>query len=348
MPHLSSYPQLSHSIPAIHGETWPQRQLSARDPWYCIGSCLAQRAAKALRQHLLPAYHAGNAPLYSPLSIANWLELVCSTSTERQKLLSSYALQGPSRLYYHPYSPGGFAAETPEQLSQQVERQCQREQSMLGAAGVLLITLGSSFALWHREQQVFWSNGHRLNHLEKRLLNPEELKHSLAKILRLARQVAPQAKIILSVSPVRHSHLGYLKNSHSKAQLLCLAHSHPEGDFYYFPAFEIAIDELRDYRWYDALHNQLSLPAFSLIFERLLATALSAEAQNYVQQASKCIGLARHYRQRPFASHDYQRCLALLTELSSPPPPSPWPQLPKKPEELIKLLQEEALEPHYF
>ena len=101
------------------------------------------------------------------------------------------------------------------------------------------------------------------------MLNINEIENIFNSALQSLLTINPKVKIIFTVSPVRHLKDGFIENQQSKAHLLSAIHqfiasqknTNPDICFY-FPAYEIMLDELRDYRFYneDMLHpNSLAI-----------------------------------------------------------------------------------------
>ena len=133
-----------------------------------------------------------------------------------------------------------------------------------------------------RPQQLF----------EERELSVGECAHFLERTLSLLRQHNPDIRIILTVSPIRYRKYGFHGSQLSKATLLLainqLLHSPtfntPPSTLYYFPAYEIVLDELRDYRFYDADMLHPSAQAVEYIWQRLVEACFSNEAQRYLEE----------------------------------------------------------------
>ena len=135
----------------------------------------------------------------------------------------------------------------------------------LGAASHVFITLGTAYAYRENESGELVANCHKLPQqaFTKELLGIEEVSSSLEEITALIRGRNPQAEIVFTISPVRHIRDGLIANQRSKAHLLAAVHALiAEGGVRYFPAYEIVMDELRDYRFYgeDLVHpNELAI-----------------------------------------------------------------------------------------
>ncbi len=122
---------------------------------------------------------------------------------------------------------------------------------------------------------------------EERKLTVEECADSLSEAITLLRQANPKINVIITVSPIRYAKYGYHGSQLSKAVLLLATNKviEEEGErVYYFPAYEIVNDELRDYRFYkvDMLHPNEQ--AVEYIWEQLVATCFSAEAKQFLEE----------------------------------------------------------------
>ncbi len=310
------YPKSSWQGPEILPGAWPARMVQPSDSWFCLGSCFAQRSAKALQQHLLPVHFGAGGALYTPEAILRWLKLCRLAATTPQEnfykqvenlIFASRSCpienkpQSTSQRYLHPYTSGFMEAPSKAQLQKQLWQQCLLDSQYLNESAVMIITLGSSFSFYSPRQNCYWSNGHRLPTngpnavLQKKLLSQSQIDQALSAIHTLLREWQPQTQVVYSVSPIRHSPLPALDNSLSKAQLLSASHRlRSQGQIYYFPAYEIMLDELRDYRWYDYQHKQLRIDSFALLLERLLDVAASEELRQFLGQVVVLAQLLRH------------------------------------------------------
>lgn len=122
---------------------------------------------------------------------------------------------------------------------------------------------------------------------EERELTVEECADALREAITLLRQANPKVNVIITVSPIRYAKYGYHGSQLSKAVLLLAADKviKEEGErVYYFPAYEIVNDELRDYRFYKADMLHPNEQAVEYIWERLVATCFSAEAKQFLEE----------------------------------------------------------------
>lgn len=136
-------------------------------------------------------------------------------------------------------------------------------------------------------------------------LTVDQCADYLLQAVSLLRQRSPEVRIVLTVSPIRYRKYGYHESQLSKATLLLAVRKLLTADskLYYFPAYEIMMDELRDYRFYapDMLHP--SPQAVDYIWERLVDTCFSPEAKGYLDEWRPLKQALAH---RPFNPADEQ------------------------------------------
>lgn len=124
----------------------------------------------------------------------------------------------------------------------------------------IIITLGTAWVYRHKETDTIVANCHKVpqKKFSKELLLVDEVEASLQKLIALIKSVNPRVSILFTVSPVRHIKDGFEENMQSKAHLFSALHQviEPRKQVYYFPSYEIMMDELRDYRFYkeDMVH----------------------------------------------------------------------------------------------
>ncbi|MEL4306547.1 GSCFA domain-containing protein [Joostella sp. CR20] len=165
----------------------------------------------------------------------------------------------------------------------------------------IVFTLGTAWGYKHLETQKLVANCHKVpqTKFSKQLLSVSETETSLANITALIEQLNPKAEIIFTVSPVRHLKDGFTENQHSKAHLISAVQSTitKSSKFNYFPAYEIMMDELRDYRFYaeDMIHPNKT--AISYIWEKFQQIWISSKAETTMKDVEKIQNGLQH---RPF------------------------------------------------
>ena len=171
----------------------------------------------------------------------------------------------------------------------------------LETASHIIFTYGTSWVYRFIEADSIVANCHKVPQRKfiKELLSVEEVTASIDNTIALIKSVNPSANFILTVSPVRHLKDGFIENTRSKSHLISGLHQlvAPSNLICYFPSYEILMDELRDYRFYneDLLHPNKT--AVSIIWEKFREVWVASET-NAIQ---KEIGLIQSGLQhRPF------------------------------------------------
>ena len=145
----------------------------------------------------------------------------------------------------------------------------------------VLITYGTSWVYQEKKSGAVVANCHKMpqSHFDKHILSVATIESSIQNTVDTIRQLNPNCAFVFTISPVRHLKDGFVENQRSKAHLITalqnLLSEQLLGYSDYFPAYEIVMDELRDYRFYsdDLLHP--STMAIDYIWQRFKATYIS-------------------------------------------------------------------------
>jgi GSCFA family len=133
----------------------------------------------------------------------------------------------------------------------------------------------------------------------KHMMTIEEINTALDNSLYQLFKFNPSLRVIFTVSPVRHIRDGVIENNRSKARLIEVVH-HLTNKFdklYYFPAYELVIDVLRDYRFYDIDMVHPNYPATSFVLEKFMKHFTDAESQQLAAEVQKIVIAWKH---KPF------------------------------------------------
>ncbi|MFC6096861.1 GSCFA domain-containing protein [Flavobacterium qiangtangense] len=185
----------------------------------------------------------------------------------------------------------------------------------LAESSHIIITLGTSWIYRKVETNSVVANCHKVsqNQFKKELLSVEDIKSSLDKIIDKISSVNKKAKIVFTISPVRHIKDGFVENQWSKANLISALHQtlqseHCNLNTSYFPSYEIMMDELRDYRFYaeDMIHPNQT--AIDYIWNRFSETWISEEAFSVLQEVEN---IQKGLNHRPFNAESEQHLIFL-------------------------------------
>jgi lysophospholipase L1-like esterase len=178
----------------------------------------------------------------------------------------------------------------------------------LSSAKHLILTLGTAWAYRLKQTDRIVANCHKQpsDRFSKELLSPAQIEASLRNLSAAIKKVNPELTIIYTVSPVRHIKDGIVANARSKAHLLSGVHALVDADAntHYFPAYELMIDELRDYRYYSADLIHPNQEAIDYIWERFSEVWISPEAQKLNATIGKLRAAMNHRSQFPGSKAD--------------------------------------------
>jgi hypothetical protein len=273
----------------------PPFTLSIGQPIVSVGSCFAQAMGDRLLAYKIRVENNPYGTLFNPHSIGTLLH----SALNQSPLPPNLSLEFQERwLSYLTHSQ--INASTKAELEEKLAGIHNKVKTTISEAQALIITLGSAWVYQLIESEQVVANCHKQpqNQFSKRLLSVQEITDSFTTWYSLAKKSNPELNLILTVSPVRHEKDGLEENSLSKAILRQAVYeivSTSPKNFYYFPSYEIMLDDLRDYRFYksDLLHP--TTDAEEYIWEKFIETLLDSEAQKFVSDW-KGIRLALNHR----------------------------------------------------
>ena len=181
----------------------------------------------------------------------------------------------------------------------------------------LFITFGSAFLYKRNSTAELVANCHKVPQKEftKHMLSVNEIAADYRILIQQLNAVNNNLKIIFTISPVRHIREGVVENNHSKARLVEAVHEliQQHDNTFYFPAYELIIDDLRDYRFYNSDLVHPNEQAISYVFEKLMNTVFDEKTKQLFAKIKDIITARQH---RPFNSNTegYLKFKAAYTE----------------------------------
>lgn len=165
---------------------------------------------------------------------------------------------------------------------------------------ILFVTFGTAWIHVDKSKALTVANCHKMpqSNFEKRLLSTEEVVNDWSKVI---EQLNAEVEIIFTVSPVRHSKDGLVENARSKAVLLNAVHDLNDkySNVDYFPSYELMLDELRDYAYFqkDGVHpNEMAIDE---IWKRFKETYFTEETAKISKEYDKIRMLFQHKSLHP-------------------------------------------------
>ena len=214
-----------------------------------LGSCFAENIGAQLQAHKFRVELNPFGIVYNPLSLAASLERLLNPQPYQTTDLVQNA-----GLWHNFDHHGVFSHPDREQGLQNINQRLAEATQALDRADVLLITLGTAYVFEHLASQKVVANCHKFPGQDFRRYRLEvgAVYEGLAGVLKKLLERKPHLRIIITVSPVRHLRDGLHENQLSKACLLLateqLSQQFEQAEYY--PAYELQLDDLRDYRFY--------------------------------------------------------------------------------------------------
>lgn len=277
-------------------EVIPQKaafQISLADAVFTIGSCFAQTMGNQLLSNKIKTQANPFGTVYNPHSIH---QLIASCLDKRH--LEASGIVNREGLFFHYDFHSQQSANTKEGLTKELNKVLEDHSHNLKQANVLIITYGTAFVYRRKDNQQIVSNCHKVpaSQFTKELLTTEATISSFEQMHGALVKENPSIKIILTVSPVRHSKDGLEQNTVSKSVLRLACHQLAKRKgVVYFPAYELMMDDLRDYRFYktDRLHP--TEEAEEYIWEKFMETYFNPETKKFFEEWQE-IKLALQHR----------------------------------------------------
>ncbi len=265
-----------------------------------VGSCFTEHIGNALAELKFSMLQNPNGILFDPLSVCGSL----LSYIENKKYVQS-DLFFLNEIWHSWQHHSQFSGTDREGVLQAINASQQRAHAFLKNADWLIVTLGSAFhyrltgaaRATHTGSEGV-ANCHRAPAawFQKNLLPIDAIVAALDNAMHRLFGFNAKLRIIFTVSPVRHVRDGVVENNRSKARLLEAVH-HLVNKFdrlYYFPAYELVIDVLRDYRFYDTDLVHPNYAATNFVLEHFLKAHASAESLQLVSELKPIITARKH------------------------------------------------------
>ena len=260
----------------------PNNQIDYQSKVVLLGSCFAENIAEKFSYFKFQHTVNPLGILFHPLAIETLVKkaLTDQVITEKDIVFNNEQ--------FHCFNAHSALSNTSKnELISILNAKIVAAKLQLKNATHIVITLGTAWVYRFLKTQQVVANCHKIpqKNFKKELLSPAQIEKSLQSLVSLVSLVNPKVQFIFTVSPVRHIKDGFIENTLSKSHLITAIHEFLSknsekqySNVHYFPSFEMMMDELRDYRFYnqDMLHP--SPLAVDYIWERFLSVWISEKA----------------------------------------------------------------------
>jgi hypothetical protein len=263
-----------------------------------LGSCFSENISTKLHAYRFKVCSNPTGILYNPFSIASALDRIISGRLYTSEDLFQY--QG----YWHSYDHHSrFSSPSQQQALEKINENLYIAHRQMQQTDICILTPGTSYTFTENATGRIVANCHKMpqQHFKRDCAPSAKIYQELKDLFYRINQQFPSMRIILTISPVRHYPSDPRANQLSKSNLVSALYQ-LENEFsnvYYFPSFEIMMDELRDYRFYNTDMTHPNETAIQYIWERFLESCVSERAKNFIQQYSS-IERSRNHHVDPF------------------------------------------------
>lgn len=264
-----------------------------------LGSCFAQNIGIKLQAY---KFNVGINPfgiIYNPLSIATVLK---RTISGENFTAESPEIIEHNEMWHSLLHHGDFSRKTKEELLITVNSALQEAHNRLNNTDTLIVTFGTAYVYTRSIDGLVVGNCHKLpaKSFTRRLLSVEDITDAMSAALAPIIAENPHIRIIFTVSPIRHLRDGAHDNQLSKATLLLSIDRLQkifEQNTTYFPAYEIMLDELRDYRFYAEDMTHPSQIAVEYIWQKFAETYITEKSRTIYRKVEE---INRALAHKPF------------------------------------------------
>ena len=290
-----------------------------------IGSCFTEHIGNKLQEVKFNILQNPNGILFDAQSVAASLVSYIQNKQYREEDLF-YFNECWQSWQHHSM----FSHINKEECLKQINASQNNAHAFLKNANCIIITLGSSFSYRLTDQSPLSpgrgsgggseeavANCHRApsQWFRKHMMGIEETNAVLDNCIHQLLHFNPLLKIIFTVSPVRHIRDGVTENNRSKARLIEVVHNlvNKFDRLYYFPAYELVIDVLRDYRFYDIDMVHPNYPATEFVMEKFIQSCIDGSSRQLMEEVKKIVIARKHKAFQP-ATNAHKQFLSVHFE----------------------------------
>lgn len=291
--------------------------ITYQDKIFLIGSCFTEHIGNHLLRVKFDMLQNPNGILFDPISVCNSV-----ISYIDNKKYTDHDLFYLNETWHSWAHHSRFSSTKKEESLIAINTSQANAHQYLKECNWLIITLGSSFSYKLINENIVVANCHKSSaqNFNKHLNTVQETITAMDNMLYRLFKFNPELRVLFTISPVRHLRDGVIENNRSKARLIEAVH-HLVTKFdklYYFPAYELVIDVLRDYRFYDIDMAHPNYPATQFVLEKFSETLMNKGTRELMDTIMK-ITIARNHKpfnpsssqHKKFLESYYQQTLAL-------------------------------------
>lgn len=272
-------------------------QINYCTPMLLLGSCFAQNVGQSLELHKLPALVNPFGVVYNPVSVLRTLNRIMQGTP-----YSASELKSHNELWFSFDHHSSFSHPEKDKTIEGINHSLAKANEHWEKTQFLMLTFGTAWVFYLKENDQPVANCHKIpaSHFNRRLLTVDTIVELWKDKLEAIFKQKPNLKVILTVSPVRHWKDGPQGNQVSKSTLILAVNRLTQlfpNQVFYFPSYEIVMDDLRDYRFYQSDMIHISPSAIDYIWEKFKNSLMDAPTQ---QIMAEVLRIAQAVNHKPF------------------------------------------------
>lgn len=286
--------------------------LGYETPLMMLGSCFTENIGARLQSLFMPVLTNPFGITYNPISIAKNINYLMTNDTFQEKDVFK-----EGDLWHSWQHHGRFSSSEKAEILRGINFELSTARNHFLKTKTLILTLGTANVFIEKKSNRVVNNCHKVppQYFDKKRLSVDEVVSNLKTTFDKIFSQNTDCQIVMTVSPIRHLRDGLVENNRSKAVLLlaCAELSDLFPNVHYFPAYELVMDDLRDYRFYapDMMHP--TDQAIDYIWECFVDTFFTKKTKIIVEDVQK-INLMKQHRPLHPNTEGYQQFVDKLQE----------------------------------
>jgi hypothetical protein len=274
----------------------PNTRIHYQNPLLLMGSCFSDHIAALLQQHAFGVVAQPNGVVFNAVSLAHQLQRIIT-----QKLYTHEELFLRNELWHSWQHHTSFSGVDKERvLTVMNDKLLQAHHQINQPKSMVVITLGTAMVYQLNDNKnTLVANCHKYPGADftKRFLQVDEIVDAFTEVMGLLENTT----VYFTISPVRHVRDGLVENNISKGILHQAVHAlcGKHDNVYYFPAYEMVIDELRDYRFYNEDMIHPSEQAVQYVWQKFVETCMDTKTQQFVRDVQQYNVMKNHVINQP-------------------------------------------------
>ncbi len=276
-----------------HNPKKPDFEINHQHKIALIGSCFAENIGELMHENKFDMLLNPNGIIFNPKTILDVIQKSISNTNYNTSILLKH-----TNLFYSFLHHSSINEISEIDLEKKINTINNTTCNYLKDAHFLILTFGSAFAYYCKQLNVYVANCHKQHSdlFEKRLLKLDELVKDYLQLIYQLQTINPKLKIIFTISPVKYLKDGVEENFISKSTLRLAINEiiHQTKNCFYFAAYELITDDLRDYRFYKEDLAHPNQQAIDYVWQKFSETYFSNQTLELNKQLKKLNSALKH------------------------------------------------------